>query len=115
MAKYLSTHPENQQARLISRVAAALRQGVVITYPTDSCYALGCLLEQKTAIEQIRRIRQLSTKHNMTLICKDLSDIGVYAKLNNIAFRFIKRLTPVGPCTFLLKASKDVPRRLQHP
>lgn len=91
-----------------------LRKGGVVAYPTDSCYALGCLTEDKYAIMRIKRIRQLDAKHNMTLICRDLSDIGIYAKLDNIAFRFIKSLTP-GPYTFLLKASRDVPRRLQHP
>lgn len=114
MAQYLQIHAVNPQERLISQAAAVVRAGGVIVYPTDSCYALGALSTDKGAVERIIRIRRLAAKHNMTLICRDLTDIGVYAKLDNTAFRFIKSLTP-GPYTFLLKASRDVPRRLQHP
>jgi len=114
MAQYLQIHAVNPQERLISQAAAVIRAGGIIVYPTDSCYALGALSTDKGAVERIIRIRRLAPKHNMTLICRDLTDIGVYARLDNNAFRFIKSLTP-GPYTFLLKASRDVPRRLQHP
>lgn len=114
MAQYFDIHPDNPQGRLVSQAAAILRQGGVIAYPTDSCYALGCLVGDKSAVDRIIRIRQLQPKHNMTLICQDLSEIANFAKLGNTAFRLIKSLTP-GPYTFLLKASRDVPRRLQHP
>lgn len=114
MAQFLQIHSDSPQTRLISQAAAVLRSGGIIVYPTDSCYALGALSEDKAAIDRIIRIRRLHPKHNMTLVCQDLSDIGSYAKLDNLAFRFIKSLTP-GPYTFLLKASRDVPRRLQHP
>jgi len=114
MAQFLHIHSDSPQERLISQAAAVLRAGGVIVYPTDSCYALGAVSDNKAAVDRIIRIRRLSPKHNMTLVCRDLTDIGNYAKLDNAAFRFIKRLTP-GPYTFLLKASRDVPRRLQHP
>jgi tRNA threonylcarbamoyl adenosine modification protein (Sua5/YciO/YrdC/YwlC family) len=114
MTQYFTIHPENPQSRLIGQAVLILRQGGIIVYPTDSCYALGCMLDNKPALDRIARLRRLEPKHNMTLLCRDLSEIGVYAKVNNSAFRFIKRLTP-GPYTFLLKATRDVPRRLQHP
>jgi len=114
MASYLTIHPDNPQNRLIDQAVSILRQGGVIVYPTDSSYALGCLTGDKFAIDRIIRIRRLDPKHNMTLVCRDLSDIGNYAKLDNAAYRLIKRMTP-GPYTFLLKATRDVPRRLQHP
>ena len=114
MTQLFTIHPDNPQPRLIKQVADILRQDGVIAYPTDSCYALGCLAGDKSAVERIVRIRQLNPKHNMTLVCRDLSDIGTYAKLENSDFRLIKRLTP-GPYTFLLKATRDVPKRLQHP
>lgn len=114
MTRYFTIHPDDPQPRLISQTAAILRHGGVIVYPTDSCYALGCLAMDKTAVNRIIRIRRLNPKHNMTLICSNLSDISTYAKLDNAAFRLIKRLTP-GPYTFLLKATKDVPKRLWHP
>ena len=114
MAQYFDVHPDNPQARLIGQAAAILRHDGVIAYPTDSCYALGCLAGNKSAVERIVRIRRLNPKHNMTLVCRDLSEIANFAKLDNAAFRLIKSLTP-GPYTFLLKASRDVPRRLQHP
>lgn len=114
MPQFLQIHADSPQERLISQAAAALRAGGVIVYPTDSCYALGALGGIKAAVERIIRIRRLSPKHNMTLICRDMTDIGNYAKLDNASFRFIKNLTP-GPYTFLMKASRDVPRRLQHP
>ncbi|OGT82668.1 MAG: threonylcarbamoyl-AMP synthase [Gammaproteobacteria bacterium RIFCSPLOWO2_12_FULL_52_10] len=114
MAQFLQIHTVTPQERLIDQAAAVLRAGGIIVYPTDSCYALGALSVNKAAVERITRIRRLAPKHNMTLICRDLSDIGIYARLDNTAFRFIKSLTP-GPYTFLLKATRGVPRRLQHP
>ena len=114
MAQFLQIHTVTPQERLISQAAAVIRTGGVIVYPTDSCYALGALSVNKAAVDRIIQIRRLAPKHNMTLICRDLTDIGNYAKLDNTAFRFIKSLTP-GPYTFLLKATRDVPRRLQHP
>ncbi len=114
MAQFFKIHPEDPQHRLLSQAAVILRQGGVISYPTDSCYALGCLARDKSAVERIIRIRQLSPRHNMTLVCRDLTAISNYARLDNRAFRLIKRLTP-GPYTILLKAKKGVPKRLQHP
>ena len=114
MTQYCKIHPENPQSRLISQAVMILRNGGIIIYPTDSCYALGCMLDNKPALDRIARLRRLDQKHNMTLICRDLTEISTYAKVDNIAFRFIKHLTP-GPYTFLLKATRDVPRRLQHP
>lgn len=114
MARFLHVHTDSPQQRLIIQAADVLRAGGIIVYPTDSCYALGTLSGNKSAIDGIIRIRRLPPKHNMTLMCRDLADIGNYAKLDNVAFRLIKGLTP-GPYTFLLKATRDVPRRLQHP
>lgn len=114
MTQFIQIHPDNPQPRLLVQVAACLRKDGVIAYPTDSCYALGCLTHSKPAVERIIRIRRLNPKHNLTLICRDLADIGIYAKVDNQAYRFMKGLIP-GPYAFLLKASRDVPRRLQHP
>lgn len=114
MAQYLNIHPETPQARLISQAADIIRQGGLAIYPTDSCYALGCHLGEKEAVDRIRQIRQLDKHHNMTLLCRDLSEIATYAKVSNSDYRLMKSLTP-GPYTFLLRATKDVPRRLQHP
>ncbi len=114
MAQYFRIYPENPQKRLIRQAAIILNNGGVVIYPTDSCYALGCRIGDKDALERVRRIRHLDNRHNMTLLCKDLSEIGIYAKVGNSSFRLMKSLTP-GPYTFLLKATKDVPRRLQHP
>jgi tRNA threonylcarbamoyl adenosine modification protein (Sua5/YciO/YrdC/YwlC family) len=113
MAQYLNIHPETPQTRLISQAADIIRKGGLAIYPTDSCYALGCHLGEKEAVDRIRQIRQLDKHHNMTLFCRDLSEIATYAKVSNAAYRLIKSLTP-GPYTFLLRATKDVPRRLQH-
>ncbi len=110
---YFHIHPQNPQLRLINQVVAALRAGAVIAYPTDSCYALGCHIGDKTAMERIRRIRAVDDKHNFTLVCRDLSEIATYAKVDNVAYRLLKKLTP-GPYTFILSASHEVPRRLQH-
>ncbi len=114
MTQYFNIHPDSPQTRLISQAVEIIRQGGLAIYPTDSCYALGCHLGEKEAIDRIRQIRQLDKHHNMTLLCRDLSDIATYAKVSNSAYRLIKSLTP-GPYTFLLRATKDVPRRLQHP
>ncbi|MBM2830602.1 MAG: threonylcarbamoyl-AMP synthase [Gammaproteobacteria bacterium] len=114
MAQYFRIHPANPQKRLINQAVMILNDGGVVIYPTDSCYALGCRLGYKDALERIRRIRNLDERHNLTLLCKDLSDIGTYAMVHNAAYRLMKSLTP-GPYTFLLKATRDVPRRLQHP
>ena len=114
MGQYLEIHKDNPQARLISQAATILRRGGVIVYPTDSCYALACHIGDKTAMDRIIRLRQLGERHNMTLICRDLSEISSFAKVGNAEFRLIKSLTP-GPYTFLLKATRDVPKRLQHP
>lgn len=110
---YFHIHPQNPQSRLISQVVVALRAGAVIAYPTDSCYALGCHIGDKTAMERIRRIRAVDDKHNFTLVCRDLSEIATYAKVDNVAYRLLKKLTP-GPYTFILSATNEVPRRLQH-
>ena len=114
MAQYFKIHPDNPQQRLIDQAVAILRRGGVVVYPTDSCYALGGLYSDKTAIDRIKHIRELDDKHHLTLLCRDLTDISSFARLDNAAFRIIRSLTP-GPYTFLLKASRDVPRRLQHP
>lgn len=110
----LSIHPENPQPRLIRRVVDHLQEGAVIAVPTDACYALACLPGDKTGAERIRRIRQVDATHHLTLLCRDLSELGVYAKVDNSAFRLMKALTP-GPYTFILPATREVPRRLQHP
>ncbi len=114
MARLFKIHPENPQLRLISQVVDVLRQGGLVAYPTDSSYALGCQIGDKGAMERIRRIRRLDDKHNFTLVCRDLSEISTYAKVGNQHYRMLKNLTP-GPYTFILKATKQVPRRLQHP
>ncbi|MGF1705021.1 L-threonylcarbamoyladenylate synthase [Enterovibrio baiacu] len=114
MSQFFYVHPENPQTRLITQAVAIVRNGGVIIYPTDSGYALGCQLENKPALEKICRIRRLDDKHNFTLLCRDLSEISVYARVDNTAYRLIKNNTP-GPYTFILKATKEVPRRLMNP
>jgi len=114
MSQIFEIHPENPQKRLIQSAASIVRGGGVVVYPTDSCYALGCHIGDKTALQKIQRIRGLDKKHNLTLICRDLSEIGIYAKVHNSSFRLMKAATP-GPYTFLLVATRDVPSRLQHP
>ena len=113
MSQFFVIHPENPQARLISQAVTHVRDGGVIIYPTDSGYALGCLLENKTAMERICRIRNLDSSHNFTLVCRDLSELSIYARVDNQAFRLIKNNTP-GPYTFILTATKEVPRRLMN-
>ena len=114
MAQFFQIHPENPQARLIRQAVDIIRGGGVIAYPTDSCYALGCHIGDKRAMERIRQIRHLDDKHNFTLVCRDLSEITTYAKIGNQDYRLLKTLTP-GPYTFIHIATKQVPRRLQHP
>jgi len=114
MTQFLTIHPQDPQLRLISQAVAIIRRGGIIAYPTDSTYALGCHIGDKTALARIRRIRKLDEQHNFTLICRDLSELASYARVSNQVFRFIKGLTP-GPYTFILNATREVPKRLQHP
>jgi tRNA threonylcarbamoyl adenosine modification protein (Sua5/YciO/YrdC/YwlC family) len=114
MAQFFDVHPDNPQPRLIRRSVDILLEGGVIVYPTDSSYALGCQIGEKSAMERIRRIRDLHDRHNFTLVCRDLSEITTYARIDNRAFRLLKSLTP-GPYTFIHQATKQVPRRLLHP
>ncbi|OAI18094.1 threonylcarbamoyl-AMP synthase [Methylomonas koyamae] len=114
MAQYFEIHPKNPQPRLIQQTLSILREGGVIAYPTDTSYALGCQIGDKAAMDTIRAIRRLDDNHNFTLICTDLSQVSTFTKMGNDAHRLIKKLTP-GPFTFLLDATREVPRRLQHP
>ena len=114
MSQYFVIHPETAQKRLVQRAADIVDQGGVIVYPTDSCYALGCHIGDKRAMQRIRRIRRLDEKHHFTLVCRDLSELSSYALVANSAYRLMKRCMP-GPYTFLLKATHEVPRRLLTP
>ena len=114
MAQFFQIHPDNPQPRLLRRAVDILREGGVIVYPTDSTYALGCLVGEKAPLERIRALRRLEDGHNFTLVCRDLSEIATYAKVGNAQYRLLKQLTP-GPYTFIHLATKQVPRRLQHP
>lgn len=114
MAQFFVIHPDNPQPRLIRQIAEILRKGGVIAYPTDSSYALGCMPGDKQAEERIRAIRRLDDQHYLTLVCRDLAEISHYAKVDNRQFRLLKSVTP-GCYTFILEATKEVPRRLQHP
>ena len=114
MSQYFEIHPVNPQMRLIKQAVEIIRNGGVVVYPTDSSYALGCHLGDKDALVRLRRIRQIDEKHNLTLVCRDLSEIAVYAKIENADYRILKSLTP-GPYTFILNATHEVPRRLMHP
>ncbi len=114
MTQVFSLHPDNPQRRLIGQAVALLRAGGVMVYPTDSCYALGCTVGDKAGQERIRQIRALPEGHFLSLVCRDLSEIALYAKVGNAAFRLLRAHTP-GPYTFILKATRDVPRRLQDP
>ena len=114
VSQYLSIHSENPQERLIAKAVDSLRRGGVMIYPTDSVYAIGCHIGDKSALERIRSIRQLDKNHNFTLVCRDLSELGSYARVENSAFRLLKSKTP-GPFTFILNATSEVPKRLQHP
>ncbi|MCB1729879.1 MAG: threonylcarbamoyl-AMP synthase [Halieaceae bacterium] len=114
MSQFYQIHPDNPQARLISNAADIVRKGGVVVYPTDSAYALGCHIGDKSALDRIRRIRKLDARHNFTLVCRDLSEIATYAKVDNTVYRLLRHCTP-GPYTFILRATSEVPRRLLHP
>ena len=114
MAQHFEVHPQNPQPRLLKQAAALLQSGGVLAVPTDSSYALVCRLDDKTAAENLRRIRQVDDKHHLTLLCRDLSELSRFAHVDNRQFRMIKLGTP-GPYTFILEATKEVPRRLSHP
>ena len=114
MSQFFQIHPDNPQARLVRQAVDIVRAGGVIAYPTDSAYALGCDIGNKAGADKIREIRKLTDKHNFTLVCRDLSDISLYAKVDNAQYRQVKAHTP-GPFTFVLKATTEVPRRLMHP
>jgi tRNA threonylcarbamoyl adenosine modification protein (Sua5/YciO/YrdC/YwlC family) len=114
MTEYLSIHPQNPQPRLVSQAAAALHAGGLIVYPTDSCYAFGFSLADQQSARRIERIRETGKDHNFTLLCRDLSEISAYARVENWMYRLLKAHTP-GPYTFIFKATRDVPRRLQNP
>lgn len=114
MSQFFAIHPDNPQARLLRQAAAIIEEGGVIAYPTDSGYALGCKLGGKAALERIRRLRHLDKNHNMTLVCRDLSQLGTYAKVSNAIFRLLKAFTP-GSYTFILNATHEVPRLMLHP
>jgi tRNA threonylcarbamoyl adenosine modification protein (Sua5/YciO/YrdC/YwlC family) len=114
MAQYFEVHPQTPQSRLIKQTAQIIQKGGVVAIPTDSSYALVCRLEDKSAVEQLRRIRQIDEKHLLTLLCRDLSELSTYAMVDNRQFRLLKLGTP-GPFTFILEATKEVPRRLSHP
>ncbi len=114
MTQFFAIHPDNPQARLLRQASAVVEEGGLIAYPTDSGYALGCALGNKSALERIRRLRQLDKHHNMTLVCSDLSQISTYARVNNAVFRLLKAFTP-GSYTFILNATSEVPRLMLHP
>jgi tRNA threonylcarbamoyl adenosine modification protein (Sua5/YciO/YrdC/YwlC family) len=114
MSQYFYIHPDNPQQRLIRLAVEIIHSGGVVVYPTDSSYAIGCQLGDKSAVDRIRKIRQVDKNHNFTLMCRDLSDISHYAIVDNINYRLLKSLTP-GPYTFILQATREVPRRFQHP
>jgi tRNA threonylcarbamoyl adenosine modification protein (Sua5/YciO/YrdC/YwlC family) len=114
MAQFFAIHPENPQLRLIHRAVEIIQNGGIIAYPTDVSYALACHIGDKQALDKIRRIRQLDDKHDFTLVCTDLTQVSTFTKMGNNAHRLIKALTP-GPFTFILDATREVPRRLQHP
>jgi tRNA threonylcarbamoyl adenosine modification protein (Sua5/YciO/YrdC/YwlC family) len=113
MAQFFQIHPDNPQPRLIRQVVEIIAQGGLIIYPTDSSYALGCQMGNKSAMDRITAIRRLDDKHNFTLVCRDLSEIATYARVENQHYRLLKSLTP-GPYTFILRATKQVPRRMQN-
>lgn len=114
MSQFFYIHPDNPQPRLIHQACELINDGEVVVYPTDSGYSIGCQLDNKTALEQICRIRDIGKEHNFTLMCRDMSELSLYARVDNQAFRTIKNNTP-GPYTFILKATKDVPKRVQNP
>jgi tRNA threonylcarbamoyl adenosine modification protein (Sua5/YciO/YrdC/YwlC family) len=113
MGEFLQVHATNPEPRIVQKVAKCLLQGGVVVYPTDSTYALGCHIGNKSALDRIRQIRRLDTKHHFTLVCRDLSELSIYSQVHNSAYRILKAYTP-GPYTFVLKASPEVPRRLKQ-
>ena len=114
MSQYFQVHPDNPQLRLINKAVEMIREGAVVVYPTDSAYALGCHIGDKRALDRIRRIRRVDDRHNFTLVCRDLSEIASYAKVDNAVYRLLNAYTP-GSYTFILNATREVPRRLMHP
>ncbi len=114
MAQYFSVHPQNPQRRLIVQAAKIIAGGGVIAYPTDSCYAFGCRTGDKDALDRLRRLRGLDERHHLTLMCRDLSELGTYARVDNTSYRLLKALTP-GSYTFILEATRELPRRILHP
>lgn len=114
MAQFFAIHPDSPQERLVKQAADIIRKGGIAVYPTDSCYALGCQLGDKTAMEKILQIRKIDLKHNLTLMCADLSELGTYAKVDNSQYRMLKAATP-GSYTFIMQATKEVPNRTLHP
>jgi len=114
MSQFFQLHPDNPQPRLIKQAAQIIHSGGIVALPTDSCYALVCQLDNKAAVERVRRIRGVDDKHHLTLLCRDLSEIAQYAKVDNRQYRLLKAATP-GPYTFILEATREVPRRLSHP
>jgi tRNA threonylcarbamoyl adenosine modification protein (Sua5/YciO/YrdC/YwlC family) len=114
VARLIEIHPADPQPRLVASVVQAIHSGALVAYPTDSCYALGCHIGDKRAMDRIRRVRRTDKSHNFTLVCSDLSEISVYARVDNWAYRLLRSLTP-GPYTFILPATREVPKRLQHP
>ena len=114
MSQFFYVHPDNPQGRLMKQAVAIINQGGVIVYPTDSGYALGCTMGQKTGVDRIRQVRQLDKDHNFTLMCRDLSELSTYARVDNAQYRMLRNNTP-GAYTFILKATGEVPKRLMHP
>ncbi|GHB58831.1 threonylcarbamoyl-AMP synthase [Streptomyces viridiviolaceus] len=114
MAKYFDVHPDNPQPRSIAQVAESVRSGALIAYPTDSCYALGCRLGSRDGVDRIRSIRHLDDRHHFTLVCQDFAQLGQFVRIDNDVFRALKASTP-GSYTFILPATREVPRMLQHP
>jgi len=114
VAKLIEIHPDNPQPRRVAEIVETIREGGLIAYPTDSSYAFGCHIGDKRAMDRIRRIRRTDKNHNFTLVCSDLSEISTYARVDNWAYRMLKSMTP-GPYTFILPATREVPKRLQHP
>lgn len=114
MSQYFAIHPQNPQPRLIRRAADIIRDGGIVVYPTDSCYALGCHIGDKSAMERIRAIRGIDARHHLTLVCRDLSELATYARVDNRQFRLLKAITP-GSYVFILEATRELPKRLQHP
>lgn len=114
MAQRFAIHPETPQVRLLRQAAQLIDHGAVAAVPTDSCYALACHLDDKTAVDRVRAVRRVDERHHLTLLCRDLTEISTYAKVDNVQYRLLRQATP-GPYTFILEATREVPRRLSHP